>query len=108
MNLDKEAFLVLVEHKITDSFLLLKMGGEIDEKALTELLELFEKSTRIFKNDALIPKKLLADMHLVSVGIECENYHFKNLFLEDISKKVMYCFNLMISGISIDDRPYKL
>lgn len=106
MNVTKEDVLKLVEEKIHNSLYPLKMGGEINEEAFSDLLEIFEESTRIFKNDALIPKKLLGEMSLVSVSIECENYHFKNFFLEDISKKMMHCFRLMIAGISIDERKY--
>ncbi|WP_211047071.1 hypothetical protein, partial [Pectobacterium versatile] len=62
-----------------------------------------EEITRVFKNDEFVPKKILSELYLLSVGMDCENYHHKNDLLDSMSKKIMHCFNLVIAGESVDD-----
>lgn len=104
MNIEKNNILGLINEKINESIYPLKMGGKINESAFNELLLIAEEATRLLKNDDLVPKKLLSVIHLISVGIDCENIHFKSEFLSLISSKLMFCFNLIIGGESIDDK----
>lgn len=104
MNIDKDNILGLLKDKINDSLYPLKMGGEIREGAFKELLFLSEEATKIFKYEMLVPKKLLSEIYLASVGIEIENEFIKSVFLSEISSGMMHCFNLILSDMSIDDR----
>ncbi|PWV99282.1 hypothetical protein [Mangrovibacter plantisponsor] len=104
MNIDKNNILNLLEEKINVSLYPLKMGGEVNEKSLKELLFLSEEATRLFKHEALVPKKLLSEIYLASVGIKIENEFINSKLLSEVSSGMMNCFNLILSGESVDDK----
>ncbi|MFJ5430953.1 hypothetical protein ACIPUP_17555 [Pectobacterium actinidiae] len=103
MNVDKYNALELLKETGSRFIYPLKMGGEINEDLFNGLLSVAEELTRVFKSDELVPKKILSELYLLSVGIDCENYHHKNDLLDSMSKKIMHCFNLIIAGESVDD-----
>ncbi|WP_323637289.1 hypothetical protein [Pectobacterium polaris] len=103
MNVVKSNALELLKEVGSDFIYPLKMGGEINEESFNNILLVAEEITRVFKSDELVPKKILSELYLLSVGIDCENYHHKNNLLDSMSKKIMNCFNLVIAGESVDD-----
>lgn len=103
MNVEKSNALELLKKSGSEFIYPLKMGGKINEEAFNNLLLVAEEITRVFKNDEFVPKRLLSEIYLLSVGIDCENYHHKSDLLDDMSRKIMQCFNLIIAGESVDD-----
>ncbi|QZN97395.1 hypothetical protein [Symbiopectobacterium purcellii] len=103
MIVEKDNALELLKEKGTRFIYPLKMGGEIIEPAFSELLTVAEELTKLYKNEELIPKKILLELYLISVGIDCENYHIKQELLSNMSEFIMRCFNMLISGESVDD-----
>ena len=104
MKLNKNNVLDYFIEKVNDSLYPLKMGGYINESSVKELLEIAEEATRIFRDESLVPKKLLSEMYLVSLGFESENVYVKNDLLSFVSERVLDCFNLILAGQSIDDK----
>ncbi|TQI80080.1 hypothetical protein FHU10_5067 [Serratia fonticola] len=104
MKIDKDNILDLLKEKVSDYLYPLKMGGSINEEAFNELLNISEEATRLFKGDSLVPKRLLSEIYLVSVGVESENVYLKNKLLSGFSEKIMNCFNLILAGESVDDK----
>ncbi|EOB9991915.1 hypothetical protein ACI0YF_004214, partial [Cronobacter sakazakii] len=82
----------------------LKMGGRFKPDAFNDLLQVAEEATRLFKNEELVPKKLLSELHLIAIGIDLENDFYKNKDLDLISNKIMRCFSLILAGKSVDDK----
>lgn len=108
MMLEKSNAFEILTAKGADFIYPLKMGGVIDERVFSELLLISEELTRLYKDDDLIPKKLLSELYLISIGIECENYHFKKEILSTMSESIMRCFNMLIAGESADDEEIKV
>lgn len=106
MNIEKDNLLELFKEKVNDSLYPLKMGGRINENAFNELLLIAEEATRLLKDDDLVPKKLLLEIYLVSVGVDSENIRIKSEFLSLISSRLLDCFNFIIDGESIDNKKY--
>lgn len=79
------------------------MGGNINEIAFMELVSIAEQATILLKKDDLVPKKLLSEIHLAAVGIDCENIYYKNDFLASVSARLMDCFNMILDGESIEN-----
>ncbi|ELY5873260.1 hypothetical protein [Cronobacter sakazakii] len=104
MNVNKDNVLELIKEKVTYSVYPLKMGGQFKPDAFNDLLLAAEEATRLFKNEELVPKKLLSELHLIAIGIDLENDFYKNKDLDFISKKIMRCFNLILAGKSVDDK----
>ncbi|MCG8707902.1 hypothetical protein JHU04_001100 [Brenneria sp. 4F2] len=103
MKIERSNALTLLQNRGEKFIYPLKMGGDINSEAFDDLLLVAEEITRIFKYDELIPKRLLLELHLLSVGIECENYHFNNDALAEMSQKILRCYQLLIDGKSVDD-----
>lgn len=104
MNIEKDNLLELFKEKITDSVYPLKMGGLINKQAFDELVTIAEQATILLKEEDLVPKKLLSEIHLVAVGVDCENLYYKNDFLASVSAGLMECFNMILDGESIDNK----
>ncbi|WP_338803662.1 hypothetical protein WDV76_16550 [Xenorhabdus griffiniae] len=103
MNFEKTTILDAIKNEEMNSFYPLKMGENVKAEAFSNLIKLVEESTKIFKDDEFIPKLLLREIYLLSVGITCENYRLQNKELADVADKLMNCFNMIISGKSVDD-----
>lgn len=104
MNVNKDNVLELIKEKVTYSVYPLKMGGRFKPDAFNDLLLVAEEATRLFKNEELVPKKLLSELHLIAIGIDLENDFYKNKDLDLISNKIMRCFSLILAGKSVDDK----
>ncbi|MCW7550944.1 MULTISPECIES: hypothetical protein [Photorhabdus] len=83
MNVKKIEILDTIKNEAMKSLYPLKMSGNI--------------------NDDLIPKALLSGIYLLPVGISSENHIRYNKKLDEISIRLMDCFNMIISGKSVDD-----
>jgi len=103
MNVEKNISLEDFKNKVNNSLYPLKMGGNINEIAFNELVSIAEQATILLKKDDLVPKKLLSEIHLVAVGIDCENIYYKNDFLSSVSARLMDCFNMILDGESIEN-----
>ncbi|RAX06965.1 hypothetical protein [Photorhabdus bodei] len=103
MNVKKIEILDAIKNEAMESLYPLKMGGNINDDSFFKLVSLVEESTRLYKNDDLIPKTLLSEIYLLSVGISSENHIRYNKKLDEISIRLMDCFNMIISGKSVDD-----
>lgn len=104
MSVRKDNILCLFKEKISDSIYPLKMGGKINKESFDELVALAEEATRLFKKEDMVPKALLSEIYLSSMGIYCENLHFKRDDLSCYSERLMECFNFIIDGTSADER----
>ncbi|EOI3549574.1 hypothetical protein ACMSZT_004486 [Cronobacter dublinensis] len=104
MNLNKANILDVLKEEVTHSVYPLKMGGHIKSEAFNDLILVAEEATRLFRDEELVPKKLLSELHLVAMGIDLENEFYKNEELSLISKRIMKCFNLILAGKSVDDK----
>lgn len=104
MSISKDNLLYLLKEKVSESIYPLKMGGNINKESFDALVSLAEEATRVFKEEAMVPKKLLSEIYLSSMGIYCENLHFKSEELSYYSERMMECFNFIIDGKSIDEK----
>ncbi|WP_052145717.1 hypothetical protein [Xenorhabdus nematophila] len=103
MNFKKTEILEAIKIEEMNSFYPLKMGENVKAETFSKLIALVEESTRLFKNEEFIPKSLLREIHLLSVGISCENYRLQNKELEDVASRLMSCFNMLFFASSVDD-----
>jgi len=102
MIIDKDNVVELLREQVTKSLYPLKMGGSIDMDAFSELLLIAEESTRIFEHEDLVPKNLLSEIILISIGIDSENEYIKDQYLDSVSKKIRRCCDLILSGKVVD------
>ena len=104
MSISKDNLLHILKEKIYESIYPLKMGGKINKESFDALVSLAEEATRIFKKEAMVPKELLSEIYLSSMGIYCENLHFESEDLSCYSERMMECFNFIIDGKSVDEK----
>lgn len=104
MSVSKDNILRLFKEKVSDSIYPLKMGGKINKQSFDELVALAEEATRVFKKEDMVPKALLSEIYLSSMGIYCENLHFKCDDFSYYSERMMECFNFIIDGTSVDEK----
>lgn len=98
MIFENTTILDAIKNEEMKSFYPLKMGENITAEAFSTLILLAEEAARIYKNEELIPKSLLNELYLLSVGITCENYRLESDEMRCVAEKLMNCFNMLISG----------
>ncbi|HEJ9539863.1 hypothetical protein I4607_11360 [Proteus mirabilis] len=103
MNFKNTTILDAIKNEEMKSFYPLKMGENITAESFEKLIELAEESTNIYKNEEFIPKSLLKELYLISVGITSENYRLQDDEMASVAERIMNCFNLLIDGKAVTD-----
>ncbi|MBS9767189.1 MAG: hypothetical protein KGV44_06585 [Flavobacteriaceae bacterium] len=102
-ELTKENILEKLRESVTDAIYPISMGNHIDIEKLNELVGIAEETTRLFKDDEYISKKLLIELFSSADGLKNDNEYLKRKELDEISDRLMLCYNLLIAGKTIDE-----
>ncbi|MBS9773726.1 MAG: hypothetical protein KGV59_01030 [Tenacibaculum sp.] len=102
-GLTKENILEKLRESVTDAIYPISMGNHIDIEKLNELVGIAEETTRLFKDDEYISKKLLIELFSSADGLKNDNEYLKRKELDEISDRLMLCYNLLIAGKTIDE-----
>ncbi len=102
-ELTKENLLETIRESINNAIYPISMGNHIDIEKLNELVDIAEEATKILKSDEYISKKLLIEIFSSADGLKNDNEFLKRKELDEISEKLMRCYNCLIAGKTVDE-----